>query len=50
MVWLAPWLLLVKNDDRQLERADTKKAGSKPIPLGRIMASPVIWGTIIASF
>jgi sugar phosphate permease len=50
LVWLAPWLLLVKNDDRQLEQADTKKAGTKPIPLGRILASPVIWGTIIASF
>ena len=50
MIWLAPWLVLVKNDDAQLERAAVKKDGSKPIPFGRIMASPVIWGTIIASF
>ena len=50
LVWLAPWLLLVKNDDRQLEQADAKKVGAKPIPLGRILASPVIWGIIIASF
>jgi MFS family permease len=50
LVWLVPWLSLVKNDDRQLERAAVKKEGASPIPFRTIMASPVIWGTIIASF
>ncbi len=50
LVWLAPWLLLVRNDDRQLEQADVKKLGAKPIPFSRILASPVTWGTIVASF
>jgi ACS family D-galactonate transporter-like MFS transporter len=50
MLWLVPWLLLVENDDRQLERASVKRDGARPVPFGRIMASPVIWGTIIASF
>jgi MFS transporter, ACS family, D-galactonate transporter len=50
MIWLAPWLLLVKNDDRQIEGAAVKRDGTAPIPFGRIMASPVIWGTITASF
>jgi len=50
LVWLAPWLLLVKNDDRQLERSAVKKEGAKPIPFSTIMVSPVTWGTIIASF
>ena len=50
LIWLVPWLLLVKNDDRQLERAAVKKDGTLPIPFGRIMASPVTWGTIVASF
>jgi MFS family permease len=50
MIWLAPWLLLVRNDDRQLERVAVKKEGGRPIPFGRIMASPVTWGTVIASF
>ena len=50
MIWLAPWLVLVKNDDRQIERSAVKKDGALPIPFGRIMASPVIWGTITASF
>jgi ACS family D-galactonate transporter-like MFS transporter len=50
LIWLVPWMLLVKNDDRQIERAAVKKEGKLPIPFGRIMASPVIWGTIVASF
>ncbi len=50
LIWLVPWLMLVKNDDRQIERAAVKRDGTKPIPFGRIMASPVTWGTIIASF
>jgi len=50
LIWLVPWMLLVKNDDRQIERAAVKKEGKLPIPFGRIMASPVVWGTIVASF
>jgi len=50
LIWLVPWLLLVRNDDRQIERAAVKRDGTKPVPFGRIMASPVTWGTIIASF
>lgn len=50
LIWLAPWLLLVKNDDRQIEQAAVKKDGQGQIPFATIMASPVIWGTIIASF
>lgn len=44
MVWLAPWLLLVKNDDRQRERAAMKKGGARPIPFSRIMEGPVKTG------
>jgi len=50
LVWLVPWLWLVKNDDRELAQVAAKNDGATPIPFGRIMASPVIWGTIIASF
>jgi MFS transporter, ACS family, D-galactonate transporter len=49
LVWLVPWLALVKNDDRQLSQAAVKKAGA-PVPFGRILASPVTWGTVIATF
>jgi len=50
LIWLVPWMLLVKNDDRQIERAAVKKEGTRPIPFGRILASPIVWGTIVASF
>jgi MFS family permease len=50
LVWLIPWMVLVKDDDRQLAKAAAKKAGAAPIPFGRIMASPVTWGTVIATF
>lgn len=49
LIWLAPWLAVVKNDDLQLELA-SRRDGKEPIPFGRILASPVVWGTIIASF
>ena len=50
LIWLIPWVMLVKNDDRQIEQAAAKKDGAKVIPFGKIMASPVTWGIIIASF
>jgi len=50
LVWLIPWLTLVKNDDRQIESA-AKTAGSQSgVSFGRLLASPVIWGTIIGTF
>jgi MFS family permease len=49
MVWLIPWQFLVKNDDREIERA-SKPAGAIEVPFGRIMASPIIWGTLIGTF
>jgi MFS family permease len=50
LVWLLPWWKLVKDDDRALEAAQTKKAPQAAVPLSRVMASPVIWGTIIGTF
>jgi ACS family D-galactonate transporter-like MFS transporter len=49
--WLMPWMALVRNDDQELERAAAKQQlhGNK-IPFSRVMASPVIWGTIIGTF
>ena len=50
LIWLVPWLMLVKNEDLQRERETAKETGTKALSFGRIMASPVTWGTIIASF
>ncbi|MEX2263969.1 MAG: MFS transporter [Bryobacteraceae bacterium] len=50
LFWLIPWLTLVENNDRKLERQASAKQGAAAVPFGRIMASPVIWGTIIGTF
>jgi MFS family permease len=50
LFWLVPWLALVKNDDRELERAAALKAATAPVSFARMLASPVIWGTVIGTF
>ena len=49
-LWLIPWLLLVGNDDPQIARQVTLEAAKAPVSFGRIMLSPVVWGTIIGTF
>ena len=50
LVWLVPWLGLVRNDDRQIEHAAMKVSSTPAVSFLRIMLSPVIWGTIIGTF
>ena len=51
LLWLIPWVTMVANDDRERERAAAKAASAAArVPFGRVMASPVIWGTIIGTF
>jgi MFS transporter, ACS family, D-galactonate transporter len=50
LVWLAPWLKLVKNDDREIEAAQVRKAPAARVPFLRVIASPVIWGTVVGTF
>jgi ACS family D-galactonate transporter-like MFS transporter len=49
LVWLVPWIALVQNDARRPAK-DASKAPASPIRFGRLMASPVVWGTVIATF
>ena len=49
LVWLVPWLLLVDNDrPRHPEAAAAPSA--EAIPFARVLASPVTWGAVIATF
>lgn len=51
LVWLVPWLILVRNDDRDLEKVAVRKAGPKAhVSFTQVMVSPVIWGTIVGTF
>jgi MFS family permease len=49
LLWLIPWMLLVKND-RPAGDAVTGKRKKAAIPLADIMKSPLVWGTIIINF
>jgi MFS transporter, ACS family, D-galactonate transporter len=50
LAWLAPWLKLVQDDDREIEAAQVRKAPAARVPFLRVIASPVIWGTIVGTF
>ncbi|WP_118179788.1 MFS transporter [Paraburkholderia phosphatilytica] len=50
LFWLAPWLLLVRND--MPSRAGLAKASrdARSVSLASILASPVVWGGMITNF
>ena len=52
LVWLVPWMILVKDDrtETRRDRCAQEAGGAAPVPFSRIMASPVTWGTVIATF
>jgi MFS family permease len=50
IVWLVPWLLAVRDDDREIEKATAALRHVPVTSFWRIMASPVIWGTIVGTF
>jgi len=50
LVWLMPWLGLVNDNDRELEQQSHQQAKRPAVSFGRMMASPVIWGTLIGTF
>jgi ACS family D-galactonate transporter-like MFS transporter len=50
LIWLVPWLLMVKNDRPTVPVGDAAKARAVTLPLRNIMSSPVVWGSIIINF
>ena len=48
LVWLAPWLMLERNDDRALERSEGRKAVSSPF--AALFRTRIMWGTLIGTF
>jgi len=50
LVWLIPWLLMVKNDRPSAAAIGTEKTRAATLPLRNIMSSPVVWGSIIINF
>jgi MFS transporter, ACS family, D-galactonate transporter len=50
LLWLLPWMTMVRNDDRQIEQKAASTGNQETVSFGRLMSSPVIWGTIIGTF
>lgn len=50
LVWLVPWLMFTRDDDRQLEAAGHQKSGTAPVPLSQVFKTPAIYGIIIGTF
>jgi MFS family permease len=50
LVWLVPWMFMVKNDFPKLaDRAEAARQASV-VSFGEIMKSPVVWGAMISNF
>lgn len=50
-LWLAPWLAIVKDDDRALEATENAKRADGPkAPFSHLFKTPVLWGVILGSF
>ena len=49
LVWLVPWLLLV-DDDRPRRPKAAPASSAEAVPFARVLASPVTWGAVIATF
>lgn len=50
LIWLLPWWKWVRNDDREIEAAQMRKSTAPPVPFRAVLASPVIWGTVVGTF
>jgi MFS family permease len=51
LVWLIPWLLLVGKDHNPIGlRAISVRPAPEQVSFARVMANPVMWGTVIGTF
>jgi ACS family D-galactonate transporter-like MFS transporter len=50
LVWLVPWLLMVKNDYPSREQLAAAIHRASSVPLKNLLASPVVWGGLINNF
>ncbi len=50
LAWLAPWLLLVKNDSPRADQRAVVRRKTSTVPFRNIITSPLVWGTIVINF
>ncbi len=50
LLWIGPWLIFVRNDDKLMEETELKHAKAAPEPFANFFRSPAMWGIIIGTF
>ncbi|SOE97383.1 Sugar phosphate permease [Burkholderia sp. D7] len=50
LIWLAPWLLLVRNDLPSRTELTAASRSARTVSFGSILSSPVVWGGMITNF
>jgi MFS family permease len=50
LVWLIPWLMVVKNDDRKRESVALAQSTDAVVSFGSVFKTPAIYGIIIGTF
>jgi len=50
LLWLAPWMLLIRNDLPKGEDRAVARKKAAVLPFSRIIASPLVWGAMITNF
>jgi len=50
LVWLLPWSLCVRDDRGTRSTDQPVQAGTASVPMKQMLASPVLWGTVIGTF
>ncbi|MGY4493697.1 MFS transporter [Pseudomonas sp. TE3610] len=50
LVWLLPWLMMVRNDFPDRTELVERKQYAATVPLRNLLVSPVVWGGLITNF
>ncbi|QGZ60067.1 MFS transporter [Paraburkholderia acidiphila] len=50
LVWMVPWLIMVKNDYPSREELTAAVRRASSVPLRNLLASPVVWGGLVNNF
>lgn len=50
LVWLVPWLLMVRNDHPTKSQLVVRVRSASSVPLANLLRSPVVWGGLINNF
>jgi MFS family permease len=50
LVWLLPWLFMANNDFPSSDELVARKERAATVPMRNLLASPVVWGGLVANF